>query len=460
LSLNNFSRPAYAESFRCIGSACEDTCCRGWSVPIDPPAYARYQSLPAGPLRTLIDASIQLAPPDASPADGFGKAGFAKFRMNGQNQCPLLTADRLCSIQAECGEGFLSSTCATYPRIVHSFGSFELKALALSCPEAARLVLLNPDLSVPAEEHSIAVEPGDAPRLPLDFWPIREAALKLVRNRAYPLWQRMFLLGILCRRLDAIASDGIQRGAPAFLSNFEATVAAGALKRTMESQPTDRAAQLDAVLRLAGLMLHRSNVTERFGACIHAFTTGIGNGPGATLESLAAHYKFAHDRYYAPFFARHAHILENYLINTMIRCQFPFGREAMKEGASPSMTREFVQLSAQFTLMKGLLIGVAGFHREGFSTEHVVHTAQAAAKHFDHHPEFPALARQLLAESGLDGVRGMAILFRNTEPAAARRAFPQRSAPGPRGGKVVLPQSVQAISGSRPPELPSRQPDA
>jgi lysine-N-methylase len=52
------------------------------------------------------------------------------------------------------------------------------------------------------------------------------------------------------------------------------------------------------------------------------------------------------------------------------------------------MARECAQLTAQFALIKGLLIGVAGFHGEAFSAAHVVHAVQAASKHFEHHPEF------------------------------------------------------------------------
>jgi len=53
--------------------------------------------------------------------------------------------------------------------------------------------------------------------------------------------------------------------------------------------------------------------------------------------------------------------------------------------------------------MKGLLIGVAGFHREHFSASHVVHTVQAASKHFEHHPEFLTMAHALLVEKRMDG---------------------------------------------------------
>ena len=166
------------------------------------------------------------------------------------------------------------------------------------------------------------------------FHPIRDAAIALVRNRAYPLWQRLFLLGILCRRIDSInasdpaAQEELPLTLPVFLRELETTVASGALRTAMEALPVDRTAQLDAVLRLAGMMLHKSNVRPRFVECIQAFTAGIGNGPGATMESLTANYATVHDRYFEPFFTRHPHILENYLVNTVFRCGFPFGRES------------------------------------------------------------------------------------------------------------------------------------
>jgi hypothetical protein len=540
-------RPNYAERFRCIGSACDDTCCKGWSVPIDRAAYEKYQELPASPLRTLILTNFLVAPESAerkdcaggekpgSPATGPGRKGekpgpFAIIRMNESNQCPLLSEDRLCRIHAELGEELLSYTCATYPRIEHSVGGIEDTALALSCPEAARLVLLTPDLfkeeaaidvadmhtpraeaavdsatadagaekaaetliqvqgsgispyftsmtstralapeggfsrnsttsflftaarKSPADDSDPALEDSSSstgevyPSLAIHFWPIREPMLALVRSRAYPLWQRLFLMSLLCRRLDSIAKGELKRSVPAFLADFEATVATGALRQAMETLPVDTEAQLDAVLRLAGMMLHRSNVTPRFAACVQAFTAGIGNGPGATLQSLTAQYTLAHDRHYAPFLIRYPHIMENYLINTISRCQFPFGREGLLPGARPSTIREFALLTAQFALMRGLLIGVAGFHGEGFSPEHAVHTVQAASKHFEHHPEFLNMAQSLLAESGLDGARGLAILLRNARPASPR--------PGSQTIDVPGPQTGTEASSSRPLQAP------
>lgn len=449
-------RPEYAENFRCIGSACEDTCCKGWAVPIDQAAYEKYRNLPASPLRNLIQISCLITPKGTVCTDGSGQAvpgpaAFAKIRMTASNQCPLLSEDNLCRIQTEYGATFLSHTCATYPRIVHTIGGIEEKSLALSCPEAARLVLLDPGLlssARPIASHGLPTDsvfhhlPGNdtagyTGSLRSWFWPIRESVLGLVRNRTYPLWQRLFLLGILCRRLDSIAQGELELPPLAFLRDFEASIASGTLRTAMEAMetlPADCALQLDVVLRLAGMVLQYSSVHPRFMECVEAFKAGIGNGPGTTLESLCVHYARAHDRFYAPFFDRHPHILENYLINTIVRCQFPL-REAPQAGASPSMAREYALLTAQFALMKGLLIGVSGCHREAFSADHVVHTVQAASRHFEHHPDFLTQAHTLLVESHMDGVRGLAILLRNTEATASgassgdvREPFPQAKA--------------------------------
>jgi lysine-N-methylase len=465
--------PNYAEKFQCIGSACEDTCCQGWNVPIDRGAYESYAQLPAGPLRTLINENLFRC------EEGSGHAEFARIRMTSSNQCPLLTETRLCRVQEELGKDLLSHTCATYPRIIHSIGEVRETALALSCPEAARLVLLNPALletGAPTDRSSSEgwetatdcsrnqpvvgtvvpnseLECGDSAHdVRSHFWTIRKTVLALIRNRTYPLWQRIFLLGVLCWRLDELAQGKLQPSVMALLADFDATVTTGSLRPTMAALPVDVETQLDVVLRLAGVMLHRSNVTPRFAACVQSFAAGIGNDQNATLAGAAARYAEAQKRYYAPFFQANPHILENYLINIVIRRQFPFGRDGVRKDAQnaplnsamhlhePSMSRELIQLVAQFTLMKGLLIGVAGAHRQSFSGEHVVHTVQAASKHFEHHPEFLDRIHALLVESRMDGVYGLAILMR--ESLSESEQVTSRQMPSVAFGRADLGSSV------------------
>lgn len=125
-------RPDYYASFRCLGGACPDTCCRDWSVVPDEGALASYAAAPS-PLGERIAQNLV--------TDGDGDVCF---RLNGRGLCALLTPDGLCAIQKDWGEEHLCAHCAAYPRFTEEFGCLTETALAVSCPEAARLLLEAP----------------------------------------------------------------------------------------------------------------------------------------------------------------------------------------------------------------------------------------------------------------------------------------------------------------------------
>ena len=448
-------RPGYAEEFRCIGPSCEDSCCTGWVVTFDRESCRKYETMADGPLKVLMDEHVVRQPVNA---DGTEPAQFAKVRVDSGSGCPFLNGEKLCQIQVEHGESYLSTTCATYPRVVHRIDGLEEKTLSLSCPESARLVLLSPDLlgrrwnrqssnevaAVELEEaqsFSRRIGGMDQPFSLLgSFWLVREFIVRILVDRRYAIWQRLFLIGVFVRRLDAFAlrwcdldsqSDGFQRGQAMgmeftrMLNDFQGAMeqagepivgvpeGTGGVREKMEAIEPDLRLQLDMVLRLAGLRLSRSHVGERFVETIGWFKEGLGVVPQATLESLIVNYRFASETYFEPFFALHPHILENLLINMVFRTLFPYGLKVGTPGWKPAMEHEFALMAAHFGLLKGLLIGVAGCHREGLSVEHVVHTVQAASKHFEHHPAFLEEAHRLLSRNDLANLRGLTMLLRN-----------------------------------------------
>ena len=124
------SRPAYYDRFRCLASQCPDSCCQEWSVQVDEDALALYRSLP-GPLGERLRSVLTLEDGDTVFAVENGR-------------CPMWRDDGLCRIQAELGEQALCRVCREFPRIRHDFGDFAELQLELSCPEAARLILLSP----------------------------------------------------------------------------------------------------------------------------------------------------------------------------------------------------------------------------------------------------------------------------------------------------------------------------
>lgn len=69
--------------------------------------------------------------------------GYTFFRME-QGRCPFLNDKNLCRLILEGGEHLLSTTCREHPRFWEEYGDRQETCLAISCPEAARLLLEEP----------------------------------------------------------------------------------------------------------------------------------------------------------------------------------------------------------------------------------------------------------------------------------------------------------------------------
>jgi lysine-N-methylase len=412
-------RPSYAEKFRCVGPECLDSCCVGWRVDLDQATYAKYRALPPGPLRAKMDAHLIAA---STPLPGAKPGACGHIRADDSGRCPFHTAEQLCQIQIELGPEALSETCATFPRTTFLIDKLADRTLTLSCPEAARLVLLDPNLldpnrlgseTEPAPSFSWDDEAEGPASLRAHFWTLREFSVELMRNRKYPLWQRLFLLGSFARRLDALVDEDRVSSFPALLRQFSAAVASGALRGSIESIPADVPLQLEMVMELVKLRAGSLTANDRLEQTLSAFTKGIGADAGLDRDAQCDRYADAYKRFYRPFFLRHPYILENLLINSIFRRLFPLGPSLFDAAARPQPGREFTLLAVEFSLIKGLLIGVAGANRNGFSTAHVLHTVQTATKTFEHSTGFLPRAQRLLADRCLDNARGVTLLIRN-----------------------------------------------
>ena len=137
----NVTVPDYYEKFSCIGPQCEDTCCSGWVVPIDEETYHAYERNRHPMLQPLFELALI---PNTSVAP-LNPAHYGVLKMKADQSCYFQQEDKLCRIHALLGESALSDTCRIYPRYFNQFGAQREHSLGISCPEAARLILLNPD---------------------------------------------------------------------------------------------------------------------------------------------------------------------------------------------------------------------------------------------------------------------------------------------------------------------------
>ena len=400
-------RPQYAKEFRCIGSDCEDTCCHGLDVVIDKVGYDRLRSLPE------VQAQVQRH--FVILQDG-RESQYARIQLTASYTCPFLSAQRLCTLHREHGEYYLADICATYPRLTQSIDGLREVSLLLSCPEAARLVLLNPNLLPDEAADSaryerfiqMAQKPVRQNGSPHQFlWDIREFALLLVRDRDYQLWQRLFILGMFCKRLNDVTAAGQIDQVPRLLAEYARMIRDGVLRGAMDGIPAQPARQLAIVLELVNRGLSMSDASHtRFRECVQNFLDGIHFEQSGAIESFVPSYQEGHARYYFPFMQEHPFIFENYLVNYIFRTRFPYGVDT--EGKPRDPITEYMAMIVYFATIKGLLIGMAGHFGRAFGKEHVVKLVQTFAKAVEQCPKF-----EVSSYLGLANAEGMALLLKN-----------------------------------------------
>ena len=184
-------QPDYNRKFRCIGGACPDTCCRDWEIVLDDAALEDYKNAPQ-PLRERISANLR------EDSDG-----DLCFSLREDGFCALLTEDGLCPIQRDWGEEHLCAHCGAYPRFTEEYGCLTETALAVSCPEAARLLLEAERFTLTETDDGKADELFDGVdgELLAGLELTRSRALAALEEDGVSLWQRL-------ARVLALADDG------------------------------------------------------------------------------------------------------------------------------------------------------------------------------------------------------------------------------------------------------------
>lgn len=174
-------QPGYNKKFHCIGGACPDTCCRDWSIVPDEASLADYQNAPE-PLRGAIAAALTYDD-DGDVCFALGEGGF----------CSLLRSDGLCPIQRDWGEEHLCAHCAAYPRFTEEYGCLSETALAISCPEAARLLMEAERFELEETDDGGGEEPfeGVDPVLLAELERSRARALAVLGEEERSLWHRL-----------------------------------------------------------------------------------------------------------------------------------------------------------------------------------------------------------------------------------------------------------------------------
>jgi len=402
--------PQYMKEFTCIGSACEDTCCNGWKVSVDQNTYKKYKKTSDLELKPLLEKNITRERSQPSVT------AYAKIKMDESGRCSFLSEENLCKIQLKLGEDYLSNTCSIYPRVINRINGVIEKSTTMSCPEAARLALLNQNGIVFDQfeelittrglinQEMLTEEPRFSNKPQKYLWDMRIFTIQVLQHRIYSLSDRLIFLGMFYQKAQIHVEQGNVHMIPDLIASYSHLMNDKKLKDSLLDIPTNLAIQMELCKELLDYRVGQGIKNQRYMECLTETLAGIEYTSEATIEEITAKYKTAFEQFYEPFMKEHEYILENYLVNHVYKNLFPLGQKTLFD--------DYVMLVIHYSIIKLHLIGIAGFNK-GLSTDRVIKLIQSFSKTVEHNITFLRNVHGILKEEGFTTMAYMAILIKN-----------------------------------------------
>jgi len=308
-----YFQPEYVGKFKCDGARCNARCCcQGWNIAVDKTTYEKYSALPGvvEHLRRTGDNYV--------------------IATDERGACPFLTEKNLCGIQLEHGENFLSTTCATYPRQINDFGNFFERALTLTCPVAAEMILFARE---PVQfEFVQAVQDARINstklKVPEKFLPhviyIQAAMISILQERTLSIDGRLIVLGFLLDKLDEISAGALDEDAlTKLIAAYESKkFLTEQVPRMLAITSFDAKKFVGTVLKILET-LYGGGETKFLLAVSDTLQIVPDDKGRVSLAKIAANYeRLAAAR--KNFRAQYATLLENYLVNEIFLNCYPW----------------------------------------------------------------------------------------------------------------------------------------
>jgi lysine-N-methylase len=388
----------YYKDFACIGGVCEDNCCIGWDVDIDLKTFHKYQKVTDPELKALYKSKIKPYPYYFSE-----EVDYARVKLGKNKRCPFLNDKGLCVTQAKLGETYLSNVCATYPRMTNQIDGVLENTLTLSCPVAAKLVLLNPEgLSLVSTDvlpkrkiinMTIDTTAPQYKKHPVrHFQALRALSISLLTDRAYPVWERLYHLGEVFESLSEAHAKKRVADFPKLLSTFEQVHQKRAWSQKPFCLPEEAAA---AQLHRINDLIERLNVfteidSARFVAYTKDYQNSVGTGGNPkNKKGKPELFLSLHQSYIDHFEAEYGYVLENYLVNFVYKNLFPFTE-------SENLFEAYTMLALRFVMIRTYLVAL-----QVKTPEEATAFIQVFAKAIEHHKSFSEDTLTLLRKGQL-----------------------------------------------------------
>lgn len=343
-----YFQPEYVSKFKCDGAKCNARCCKNWRIDIDEAAYKKISRIKPKEKAEEILSHFEYNESE--------EKYFLKER-----SCPFLTENGLCGMQLEHGENFLPMTCVTYPRVTYSFGKFFERALNLSCPVAAEMVLFEQEpmkfesVEVPDTIHSkrgkIRIQKFPTNANAGDF--IREVQITMItilQERRFSLDQRLIVLGLFINRMQNLFLH--QAGIEDMMKWIGAFRSEEFLLREMPPQfqrfPFDANQFAAFMIKFINQSMEILDTAEGRKFLV-AFTEVIGITPGENIfvsfQKMTESFENLADAR-KNFSEKYSTFLENYLVNELFIGVYPW------RFREHSLTKNFAVLLITYKILE------------------------------------------------------------------------------------------------------------
>lgn len=365
-------KPSYYKNFECVGSDCEDTCCKGWEIHVDKRIYDVYKSSKNTPITDILENNVHINKERKLDFE-YGIIELV------DGMCPFFSEDRLCSIYTHLGKENMSYVCREYPRTYNMVDKVIEKSINTSCIEACKLILLNKggiEFNLETEELSgeilfeKIIDTTDNYINYKYFNSIRNFSIEIIQNRNFCIEDRLILLGLFFESIkedtDVDELINIYRNDLVNILNDE---------KSKNLKHSDIDAKIIFFDKIFSYIVENREITnERYLLNLEKLIHSLNMNSKSIEErkkSLLENFS-----YYEDFIKDYDYFYENYLVN------YIFSKNII--ATYNSLYRVYIDLLSNFFALKLSVIGVCLYERENMNIDKLLNVFQSFSITINH----------------------------------------------------------------------------
>jgi lysine-N-methylase len=398
------------ESFKCVGSECEDTCCAGWGVSIDKFTHAKWESEDK---YKSIRQHLSIIP--TSERNGIDTANII-ITDSETKKCPFLNQEKLCEIQKNHGHESLSYTCRSFPRSRNSLFNIKEENMSLACPEAARLVLNSKKpleiklLDNPVDEINLIKSIYPVPNELCCFssetaWELRSLVLKIIQTQGIEISNRLILIGMFAKNLEdaVVTSNHEESNIKKVIKNYqEISKSKEQIVYLTQNIPKSTEIKFIFLRNLISKIEQYAKSNQKYLIYFDKLKKAYRFSESNNDKFLLENYLELRQKYLNSSFQKQ--IFENYIFHLFVKEMFPFG--------SKKILTQFQEIIVRIFLVQEHLISLSKTSEE-FNEANIIKLIQSFTRTYEHSSLFQTDLNQMLETLNFSSLAHICILLQD-----------------------------------------------